>query len=270
MSFPPQPPNPQPYPPPGGGKARLRGHTGIRVGAILSIVGVLVLIAGIVILATQSFSKVDSFQRISFRQQTGTVTFSSAGGYLAYYEAPSVTSSISFVPGIELAMRNKATGAAVDFVPYGNNANGKLDRLTYDYHGHHGVAYRQFHIPTPGAYEVAVRGSSGVDPNGDVAFGKSIATGTALGAGTTVIGVLLLIAGLIVLIVGLVRRSRHKKQLAQYGYPPAPNYPPPGYGPPGYPPPGYPPPGYPPQNYPPPGSPPPGSPPPGGTWPPEK
>ena len=249
MSYPPPPQFPQQQPP--SGKVKLRGHTGIRVGAILSIVGLVLLIVGIVVIVTQSFSKVDGFQRISFREQTGTVNFSSAGGYIAYYEAPGVSSSITFVPGIQLAMRNKATGAAVDFVPYGNNADGKLDRLTYDYHDHHGVAYRQFHINTPGTYEVAIRGSSGVDPNGDVAFGKSIAKGTALGAGATAIGVLLLIAGLIVLLVGVLRRRGHKKQLAQYGgYPPQPGYPQQHYPQPGYPQQQYPQQQYPQQQYP--------------------
>ncbi len=281
MSYPPPPQSPQQQPP--SGKVKLRGHTGIRVGAILSIVGLVLLIVGIVVIVTQSFSKVDGFQRISFRQQTGTVHFTSAGGYIAYYEAPGVTSNITFVPGIELAMRNKATGAPVAFVPYGNNADGKLDRLTYDYHDHHGVAYRQFHINTPGTYEVAIRGSSGVDQNGDVAFGTSIAKGTVVGAGATAIGVLLLIAGLIVLLVGLLRRRGHKKQLAHYGgYPPQSGYPQQGYPAPGYPQQGYPQQGYPQQGYPQQGYPQQGypqqgypqqgypqpQPPPGGQWPP--
>ncbi len=267
MSYPPPPQVPQQPPPPG--KVKLRGHTGIRVGAILSVVGLVLLIVGIVVIATQSFSKVDGFQRISFRQQTGTVHFDSAGGYIAYYEAPGVTDNISFVPAVAILMRNKATGAPVHFVPYGNNADGKLDRLTYSYHGHHGVAYRQFHINAPGTYEVAIQGSSGVDQNGDVAFGTSIAKGTVIGAGGLAIGALLLIAGLIVLLVGLLRRRGHKKQLAHHGsYPPPPSYPQQGYPQQGFPAPGYPQQGYPPQNYPPQNYPPPQPPPQGGQWPP--
>ena len=81
-------------------KTRLRGHTGIRVGSILAIVGLLALIAGVIVIATQSLSKVNNFQRVSFSQQTGTITFSKPGGYVAYYEAPGVNSSISRVPPI--------------------------------------------------------------------------------------------------------------------------------------------------------------------------
>jgi uncharacterized membrane protein len=247
---------------------RLRGHTGIRVGIVLAAVGLLITIVGIVLLVTQSFSKVDGFQRVSFAQSSGSVTFGKAGDYVAYYEAPGVTSDIGYVPGVAIELRSAATGADVELVRYGNNANGELDRLTYSYGGHHGVAYRQFHISAPGRYQVTVRPGTGADPSGDVAFGTSIARGTVLGAAATVVGVLLLIAGVIVLIVGVARRHGHKKQLQRYGYPPMypPSiHPPPGFaGRPGYPPPGYPPSAYPPPPaYPAPGSAPPGSAPPG-------
>ncbi|HEY2299332.1 MAG TPA: hypothetical protein VGH43_16475 [Jatrophihabitans sp.] len=233
-------------------KQRLRGHTGIRVGSILAIVGVLALIAGIIVIATQSLSKVNGFQRISFTQQRGTITFSKPGGYVAYYEAPRVNSSITQVPQIGVAMRNHNTHQAVTMVPYGNNPSGKLDKLTYNYSGHNGVAFRQFQIHTAGAYDVVVGAGAGADKQrGDIAFGPSIETGTLVGAGLAVIGALLLIAGLIVLIVGLVRRSKHKKELAHYGqgYPPPPGYPQQGYPQQGYPQQGYPPPGYPHQGY---------------------
>jgi uncharacterized membrane protein len=233
-------------------KQRLRGHTGIRVGSILAIVGVLALIAGIIVIATQSLSKVNGFQRISFSQRTGTVTFDKPGGYVAYYEAPGVDNSITRVPPILVEMRNHNTHQAVPMVPYGNNSNGKLDKLTYNYNGHNGVAFRQFQIHTAGAYDVLVQAGIGADQRGDIAFGPSIETGTLVGAGLAVIGALLLIAGLIVLVVGLVRRSKHKKELARYGqgYPPPPGYPQPGYGQQGYPQQAYPQQGYPQQGYP--------------------
>jgi hypothetical protein len=261
-------------------RPRLRGHTAIRVGAILAAAGLAVLIAGIIVIATQTLSKVDSFQRVSFRAGTGVVSFTRTGNYVAYYEAPSVTSSISEVPGIEVALRNQASGADVQLQRYGNNPNGKIDRLTYSYHGHHGVAVLQFHIDTPGKYDAAVRASSAADPNGDIAFGPSIKTGTIVGGGLSALGALLLLAGVIVLIVGLVRRRNHKKELQTlYGAQPVPGYPPSGYPPqggyppqqggyppqqggysPAYPPPapppGYTPPGYPPPSYPAPSGPP--------------
>jgi hypothetical protein len=219
----------------------------------LSIVGVVVLAIGIGVIATQSYSKVDGFQRVSFAQRTGSVTFGSAGDYVAYYEARGVDNSITTVPAILLELRNHQSGDVVTLVPYGNNPSGKLDKLTYNYNGHNGVAYREFHIATTGAYDVLVRGGAGVDQSGDVAFGQSIQTGTLLGGGLVLVGILLLVAGLIVLIVGLVRRRGHKNELLRYAYG-GPGYPPPpGYG--GYPPQGYPPPGYAPPGYAPPGQP---------------
>lgn len=242
-------------------KTRLRGHTGIRVGIILAAAGLIILIVGIVLLATQSLGKINGFQRVSFAEGTGELTFDSTGGYTAYYEAP--TASLT-TPTVEVAMRDKATGALVALTQYGQNGD-STTRLTYDYDGRHGVAVLQFHIDAAGTYQVAVRGS-GIDPNADMAFGRSIGSGLVGGASAMVVGVLLLIAGVIVLVVGLVRRHGHKNQLRQYGMPP-PGYPAPGYPAPGYPPPGYPPPGYPgaPPGYPPPAQQPPAEP-----WPPKE
>lgn len=254
-------------------KMRLRGHTGIRVGIILGSVGLVLVIVGIVLLVTQGFGKISDFQRVSFAEGTGTIHFDSAGGYTAYYEAPEASSSVSYGSRIEVALRNSATGAPVAVSQYGANSNGTTSEFTYDYDGRHGVAFLQFHIDTPGTYQVAIRGEN-VDPNGDVAFGESVATGTVGGIAAIVIGALLLIAGVVLLIVGFASRHGHKKQLQRYGMPP-PMYPPPGYaGQPGYPPAGYPgQPGYP--GYPPPaGYPPPPQPaqqpPPAEPWPPKE
>jgi hypothetical protein len=253
------------------------------VGAILGIVGLVALVIGIVILATQSLSKVNGFQRVSFAQGRGSVTFDKTGDYVAYYEAPNVSSSISVVPAFRLALVNSTTGTPVNLIRYGNNANGKLDKLTYDYNGHKGVAVVEYHIGTAGRYDVALQAGSDVAPSADVAFGQSIEKGTIVGGLLAGVGFLILLAGIIVLIVGLVRRRGHKKQLAAAsygygGYSPQPygqpGYPPPGYGQPG-PPPGYgqpgPPPGYPPAGYAPPGQPQPeqqqpGQPPAPGQW----
>ncbi|MGH8860898.1 MAG: hypothetical protein ACRDVG_06625 [Jatrophihabitantaceae bacterium] len=224
MGYPPPPPPPPGPPGPPGRQARLRGHTGMRVGIALTVPGLILLIVGIVVIATQSFTKVDGFQRVSFAQGTGTIDFSKSGDYVAYYEAPGVNSGISLVPAILLSLRDHGTDAPVTLTPYGNNADGRLDKLTYSYHGHHGVAFREFHIATPGAYGVILRGGPGVDPSGGVAFGESIATGTIVGALLVLVGIGLLVAGVVLIIVAAVRRRGHKKQLAAgyaagYGWP---------------------------------------------------
>ena len=263
MSYPPPPPVPG-LP---SKKPRLRGHTGIRVGAILSILGLAVAVVGVIVLGTQSLGKVNDFQRIKIADGSGTVRFSGTGQFVAYYEAPNVTSNITRLPPIELAVRNQSTKTVVAITPYGNRSDGKIKKLTYDYNGHHGAALAQFQIPTAGTYEVGVQGGTGVAPDADLAFGRSIEKGTIVGSLLTGAGVLALIIGLAVLIVGLVRRRNHKNRVragTEYPAGGAPSGYPPGYGQPqqGYPP-GYPPQqGYPPQpdspqhSYPPPAYPP--------------
>jgi hypothetical protein len=252
MAYP--PPAPPPPPPGGPNKPRLRGHTGIRVGAVLSIIGLGLLIAGIVVLAAGSLGKVNNFQRVRIADGTGTVHFAHSGGYVAYYEASDVTDSDNErIPLVRVRLTSPSGTAMTLNTLYGGNTNGTIKKLTYDYNGHRGAALYQFHIDETGTYQVQLAALN-TPADAQIAFGTSIATGTFLGGGLTGLGVLLLIAGLIVLIVGLVRRRNHKKQLYAYGT---------GYGgvPPGYPPPAYPGtygtapqqqyPGYPPQGQPP-------------------
>lgn len=254
MAYPPPPPLPG-VP----NKPRLRGHTGIRVGAILSLIGLGLLIAGIVVIAAGSLGKVNDFQRVRIADGTGSVHFSSSGGYVAYYEASDVTDSDNQrIPLVRVQLTSPSGTKMTLSTLYGGNTNGTIKKLTYSYNGHHGAALYQFHIDEAGTYQVQVAALN-TPPDATIAFGTSIATGTFLGAALAGFGVLLLVAGLIVLIVGLVRRRNHKNQLLTatgYGAVPPPNYPPGGYpGPYAGPYPGYPPqqPGPPPSAYPPPG-----------------
>ena len=158
---------------------------------------------------------------------------------------------------ITLVIRKQGTGEVVKGSLYGNQSGNNVDRLTYDYNGHKGAALYDLTIPSAGTYVATLGPTDSSASDADLAFGKSIKTGTFLGAGLTGGGVLLLIAGVIVLIVGLVRRRNHKNQLlASSGYGSG-GYGSGGYGSPGYAPGGYgssPPPGsYPPSAYPPPG-----------------
>jgi hypothetical protein len=256
MSYPPPPgqspypPGPPPYGPPpsgppqyGGGYGappkHLRGRTPLRLALIFGVVGLALVIVGAIIIAKKSFSAVDNFQRVSVASGTGTVSFTNAGNYLAYYEADNVNSGIKSVPVPLVALQSPSGKDMTLDTLYGggNRASGQIKtRLTYGYNGHKGVAIYQFKITETGQYKVQVQATAGTAPNSDIAFGKSIGGGIALGAGLVVPGALLLVTAIILLIIGLVKRSRHKKQIAAgagggYGGPPPPNYPYPPQGP---------------------------------------
>jgi hypothetical protein len=210
------------YPPmPSAGQPKPRGRTAILVGAILSGVAVVLIIAGAVVAATHSLSKVDNFQRVKVSDSSGTVHFDHTGGYVAYYESDTVTNSTREVPLIPVRLTDPSGTSTILNTKYGNRADGKIKLLHYNYHGHQGLAMWQFHIDTPGTYRVDLGGNTLAAPDAVVAFGESIAAGVAVAGALLGLGVLLLIAGIITLIVGLVRRPRRKSYLATAaGYPP--------------------------------------------------
>jgi hypothetical protein len=212
------------YPPtPPAGQPKRRGRTAIRVGAILTGLAVVLIIVGAVIVSTHSLSKVDNFQRIKVSNGSGTVHFDHSGGYVAYYESDTIKNSTREVPLIPVRLTDEAGTSKILTTKYGNRADGKIKLLHYDYHGHQGLAMWQFHIDTPGTYQVELGGNTRAASDAVVAFGESIAAGVALAGGLIGLGVILLIAGVITLIVGWVRRSRHKSQLATAApYPPPP------------------------------------------------
>lgn len=262
-------------PPAPSGKQRYRGAMPRKLGWIFGAVGVVVLIIGIVVVATKSLGAVNDFERVSIAEAHGSVTFSHTGKYIAYYEAPGAN-RLTTVPMVRVALRGPDGNAQELQTPYGGRTDGRIRLLPYSYNGHQGVAMWQFSIATPGTYDVALQATPQTDPAGQVAFGKDIFSGTVAGGLLVVLGVLLLITAVILLIVGYVKRANHKKELASaqaygggygappgypaagqypgYGQPPASPYPPqqPGYQPGYQQPPGYQPPGYqPPQETPP-------------------
>jgi hypothetical protein len=203
------------YPPtPPEGQPKLRGRSAVRVGAILTGLAVVLIIVGAVVVSTRSLSKVDNFQRIKVSDGSGTLHFDHPGGYVAYYESDTVTNSTRAVPLIPVRLTDPAGTSKILTTKYGDRADGKIKLLHYDYHGHQGLAMWQFHIDTPGTYQVELGANTRAAPDAVVAFGESIAAGVAVAGGLIGLGVALLIAGVITLIVGLVRRSRHKTQLA--------------------------------------------------------
>jgi hypothetical protein len=190
------------------------------VGIILLAAGLAIAIVGGVLAATKSLNKVNNFQRVTVASGSGTVTFSKAGGYLAYYESGSVRDSTNqTIPEIRGTLTNSAAGETVQLVtPYGNRSDGNIKYLHYDYNGHKGLAMWQFHINQPGTFQVQLQRNPAAASDATVAFGPSIAQGVVVGGILVILGVLLLLAGAITLTVGLVKRRRHKREFRTGGY----------------------------------------------------
>jgi len=254
-SYPPPPPA-YGVPPAPARKQKLRGAMPRKLGWIFGAVGVVALVVGIVVLAAKSLGAVNDFQRISVAQGHGTISVDRTGKWVGYYESDQVTSRISRLPDLQVAIAGP-DGQRIDFDSYGNPNGNSVRRLTYDFGGHSGVAAIQFDATVTGTYTVQIRALEDLPEDSKLAFGKDIFGGTVAGGLLVVFGILLLVAAVVLLIVGYAKRSNHKKELAYAqaygappGYPPAGQYP--GYGQPpaGYPPqPGYPPPAAPQPGY---------------------
>jgi hypothetical protein len=215
MSYPP-PPGQSPYPsapPPGpaGPPGRLRGRTPLRLALIFGVVGLALAIIGGILIANR-FSKTDSFARVSIAERSKAVEFDRVGSYVGYYETPTSASHRAYV---QMQIVDSA-GTPLVLSTYGRNGS-STSTLTYDYNGRHGEALFTFHIKKSGKYLATVL-STDAAPGADMAFGESIAGGIALGAGLFVPGLLLIVAAIVLLIVGLVKRSRHKKEIASGAY----------------------------------------------------
>ncbi|MCW2494390.1 hypothetical protein, partial [Jatrophihabitans sp.] len=237
-SYPPPPmPAAQPGPPPAApGKTRLRGRRLLQLGVILFIAAVVLFVIG-GIGSSKSSDKEKSFQRITptrlatdsgvaVRVGTGSVTFPKVGGYIAYYEGSDITDKI--IPKAAVQITSPSGKPDLLDTLYGALNGNKVKPLEYTYKGTKGAALYEFHISEPGTYSVIVEIKGSAPSGADVAFGKSIGTTEAVGAGFIVGGLLLLLAAIVLFIVGLVKRRRHKKELANpVGYPafPAGGYP---------------------------------------------
>ncbi|HZZ97076.1 MAG TPA: hypothetical protein VFE19_08675 [Jatrophihabitantaceae bacterium] len=203
----------------GTGKPRLRGRIPLRLAIIFLVLGVAGIAVGAVIAYNGALKKVNDFQRITIPQNgpaSKKINFGGTGGFIAYYESKNATASrIPNVPVVIVSPSHKTQQLKT---PYGGTAGGKkVKSLTYDFNGHKGVALWQFSVTEKGTYNVFVGSSSIADPDGKIAFGRSIGKSTAIGAVLIAVGALLLVVGIILLIIGLVKRSRNKKELAAAG-----------------------------------------------------
>ena len=220
------------YPPPpvpasaGTGQPRLRGRIPLRLAIIFLVLGIAGIVAGGVVLATQSAAKVNKFTRIHIAQSSSTITSGhvkfGTGGYIAYYESAQLNEKQ--VPIVPIRLTSPTGKQIIPTTLYGgenirNHPGGthNLGGLTYDFEHHHGTAVWQFNISEAGLYKVEVQGEPNAPAGSDMAFGRSIGKSTAVGAALIVVGALLFVVGVILLIIGLVKRSRSKKELAAAG-----------------------------------------------------
>jgi len=243
MSYPPPPaypPAPQSQP-----DGPLRGRTPRRLGWIFLVVAIALFVVGGVVIAKKSLSKVNDFDRVSIADGGGPVTLDGTRKWVGYYEADDVSSDTNRIPNFSVLVTGPG-GAKVDLQRYGNRSDGKVDKFTYEYNGHHGIAVFQFKAPEKGEYQIRLQADQTLPSDAGVAIGRDIAKGTIAGALFIVGGVVFLIAAIVLLIVCYVKRSRHKSERQQaqmyggYGQPafgaPGGYPPPPGYGqPPAYP-----------------------------------
>lgn len=251
MSYPPPPgPPQQPYgypvgpPPVSAGPVRLRGRTPRLLGWIFLALAIVLFVVGGVIAATKSLSKVNGFQRVTVASGAGTVNLDGTGKWIIYFETSQVSNSTSELPPIRIVQLTDPSGQPIVGQPYGNRSDGKVEKFTYDYDGHKGIAAWQFTAPATGTYRIQIQAAGALPSGADIAIGRDISGGAIAGGILILVGVLALIAAIVLLIVGFVKRGRHKRELqapAYYAgppggagppyYPPAPYNPPPPYNP---------------------------------------
>jgi hypothetical protein len=173
-----------------------------------------------------------SFQRIQPPGQR-TLTFTSSGQYLVYFEGPVFGGASPSSPGsVPLLLQSQASGQQVRVSSLRGQAN------FYNIQGHAGTAEGSFTIVTPGRYTLRA-GQPDSPGMQDIAIGRGIANGTLAASVEFIVGVLTLIAGVVVVIVIALRRGRNRRrrepgewpylgpdpQLPPYGsYPQRPQY----------------------------------------------
>lgn len=114
----------------------------LLAGGIATGLGIIAMIIGIAAFGTPASP--GSFQRVNVSDGNGTITFSHADDYVAYYESSSITKladqpeavTASRVPLIPVRLTSQATGhTLVPDIPYGHRADHKPAELHYDYVG---------------------------------------------------------------------------------------------------------------------------------------
>ena len=173
--------------------------TGIWLGALLIVAGVVGALAFGVLSFKAMDRQVDDFQRVPVPGQ-GTVRLDDRK-YVVYLESPDGDERLDTFEVFVLDPRTNQP------LPIG----GYSSKVTYSLGGHAGRARATVTPPAPGSYDVRVAAAG--DPASVVALGPSIGGRIVrMVVGTLLIGGLLGGSGLALLITTSVRRSRAKKR----------------------------------------------------------
>lgn len=197
--------------------AHLRGRKPLWAALITFVIAVVLFVAGGIVVGTKSLGKVSDFQRVAVSSGGGTVTLNGTGKWIGYYEADDVSSSIGRIPGLRVTMTSPS-GQDVMLQSYGNRTDGKVKKFTYDYRGHKGAAAFQFNVSESGTYQLRLEAVDPLPSDAKIAIGRDIVGGAVAGGVLIIGGVLFIVAAIALLIVGLVKRSRHKSELAASAY----------------------------------------------------
>jgi hypothetical protein len=161
-------------------------------------------VAGAIVLATNSGTTIADFQRITFAAGQRSVQLTS-GRWVGYYESGARTTSHIAVPDFRPLIRDPS-GAQVNIENY---AGGRKPGPSYDKDGHRGTAVFQFQAPRSGSYDVRLQFAGALPPGADVAIGRDLAAPTS----TPPSGILLVVAGGLGVagsVLLLVSRSRRR------------------------------------------------------------
>ncbi len=188
------------------------GKKGLWIGAILMVIGVAGGIALVVFGAKSVVDTVNSYRRVDVRTG-GSVSFSKAGRYDAFYEHPGIRRRRD-LPPIQITLSGPGGQLTID-----SDINRTNTTEHYSFGDHEGVRITRFNVAQPGRYQVRVLGEpigNGVD---EIAFGRGSITEGILGViGGVLGGGLVMFIGLIVLITTAVRRGRYRRRMSQAGY----------------------------------------------------
>jgi hypothetical protein len=185
---------------------------------------VMVLLIGLAVVRLISLNQqINSFQRVQVPGR-GTLTFTSPGQYLVYFEGPEFgVASPSSTGSVPVLLQSQATGRPVRI----SALQKQLD--FYNVGARRGTAEGSFTIGAPGRYTLRAGPPTGSAVQ-DIAVGRAIVGSLIAAVVETIIGVLALIAGVVVAVVIAARRGRYRRRLRRADLPPG-MWPYPGPGP---------------------------------------
>src|SRR5690349_23392834 len=161
--------------------------------------------------------QIDTFQRVKVPGRS-EVTFTSAGGYLLYFEGPGMNRGRTGI--VRVLLQSESDGSHVPI-------SSKHLSERYNIGGHSGQAVASFTITKPGRYLLTDGQATSPAPT-DIAVGKGIGAAVVRPVLLIVFGALAFAGGLVLLILTTLRRRMRRRAQAWMGQ--QPQYSPMSYG----------------------------------------